>query len=757
MRQMKTISWQVFLKNLLLGGVLMGEMLWISGCASALMDDVRSGNVAKVQDELAQGADPNNMDGNNGNTPLEVAARNGSVDVVKLLLAHGADPNKADKDGITPLEAAVREADKDGISFLEAAVRDEDDVRSGNVAKLQDELAYGTDPNNMDGNNGNTPLEVAVRDEDDVVKLLLAHGADPNKADNDGNPIWWTSDVVAVSLENSLNRIQKTDQSRLEEGRLIVGTNASLTVLPKFKKNLLSSDDMKHFMHTILTMDMVYLEGPSPDKPFPPSPPPHLVQEKYESTRTFDVRVEKAQEQYNQEVSDYRQKQQAYRRKMQERDRNYPSWRRNAILEVALNAKYGEPVIKNVQYDPDAEIFSVDLGGHFGGQYILTKTVSNDRAPAVDTALKNSRPSLHFVEHGTRLVLKSATFPLSGKTYTALPSKTRLTFRRNSVDIAALSLSEESLSSGSPEVGTGLSDVTVVRRSSNPEIEKLLKKIRKARQENENQGKIESLKSELAELRQAQKPEIHSLVDHPSFLMKPDPKDFALVVGIESYQDASLPKALFAERDATAVARTFHALGVPRSHMKVLSGSAATLGSIRTALAWLKRNATPDSRIFVYFSGHGTPNAQNGEASLVPWDGDPTSLDTSTENLKDFYRRIAKIKAHRIVVALDTCFSGAGGRSIILAGTRPLITVNTQGNLIPSRVTLIAASGENEISGVTQLQGHGLFTYYLLKGLDGHKWETTTLCSYVKSHVSKEAALENRDQNPVCTGPNVRF
>lgn len=241
-------------------------------------------------------------------------------------------------------------------------------------------------------------------------------------------------------------------------------------------------------------------------------------------------------------------------------------------------------------------------------------------------------------------------------------------------------------------------------------------------------------------------------VDLPVYSRAEDHKRFALVIGIESYQ--SLPKAPFAERDAESVRRHLLAMGYPERNVIHLVGARATVSGLKKYLEeWLPLNIRPDSTLFVYFSGHGAPDPTTGEAYLVPWDGDASFLKTTAYPLKSFYERLVKTKARRVLVALDACFSGVGGRSVLAAGARPLVTkvdISASG----FGLTLLAAASGDQITTTLPEQGHGIFTYYLLKGLNGAAGSSGALTpqalySYLKPKVQDAARRQNREQTPV--------
>ncbi|MBI3552211.1 MAG: ankyrin repeat domain-containing protein [Elusimicrobia bacterium] len=251
---------------------------------------------------------------------------------------------------------------------------------------------------------------------------------------------------------------------------------------------------------------------------------------------------------------------------------------------------------------------------------------------------------------------------------------------------------------------------------------------------------------------------LESDIDSPRHVSPENPDDFAVVVGVESYAH-ELPKADFAERDAEAVRRNLISLGYPSRHVKVLTNALASKSALQAVLEdWLKRNVKEDSRVFFYFSGHGAPDPTSGKAYLVPFDGDPEYLTRTALPLAELYADLDKLPAKQVVVALDSCFSGAGGRSVLAHGARPLVNkIDAAPAEARNTVVFSAASGD-EITGTLDDQGHGLFTYYFLKGLAGAAADksgqvtASGLNDYLKPKVRDEASLHNRDQTPQLFG-----
>jgi hypothetical protein len=236
------------------------------------------------------------------------------------------------------------------------------------------------------------------------------------------------------------------------------------------------------------------------------------------------------------------------------------------------------------------------------------------------------------------------------------------------------------------------------------------------------------------------------------------PDDFALIVGIESYRSIAA-KADFGENDAKSVRTYLEALGVPAGNVITLLGDKAGRSDIAKYLEeWLPGVVKPDSRVYFYYSGHGAPDPQTGTAYLVPFDGDPAFLKSTAFSLSKIYADLAALPARESVVMLDSCFSGAGGRSVLSPGVRPLVLMEDS-TTAPEKVTVLSAAGAREIAGGLDLRQHGLFTYFMLRGLAGeadvqHSGHVTLgdLNEYVRTRVSETARRSNRDQTPRLLG-----
>ncbi len=222
----------------------------------------------------------------------------------------------------------------------------------------------------------------------------------------------------------------------------------------------------------------------------------------------------------------------------------------------------------------------------------------------------------------------------------------------------------------------------------------------------------------------------------------------AVIVGVERYR-GNLPKADYAVSDAKTMARYAHAvLGYPEENIALLTGETATRSDLVKYLEkWLANRVEKDDEVFVYFSGHGAPDVKTGDAYLVPYDGDPAYLEETGYSVKKLYAALAALPARKVTAVLDSCFSGAGGRSVIAKGARPLVTVKAAD--APAGVTVIAAAGAGQVSNTYDEKGHGLFTYFLLKGMKERGSDLKLVFDYLKPEVARVARREyNADQEP---------
>ncbi len=234
----------------------------------------------------------------------------------------------------------------------------------------------------------------------------------------------------------------------------------------------------------------------------------------------------------------------------------------------------------------------------------------------------------------------------------------------------------------------------------------------------------------------------------------------ALVIGIEDYR--RMPEASHARTDANVFRDYAHrALGVPRSRIVTLFDADADNIGIQDAVHRLGGLVHGDTDLYVFFAGHGFASGQ-GVPYLLPHDGDARYLSQLVSR-NDLFESLADLRARSVTVFLDTCYSGRGRAGTVLAkGMRPLVIASSNEG-VPEGFTVISAAASDEFSGDLPEAEHGLFSYYLMRGLggeaDGNGDRAITveeLHGYIAGEVGRQAARLGREQTPELFGERDR-
>ena len=241
---------------------------------------------------------------------------------------------------------------------------------------------------------------------------------------------------------------------------------------------------------------------------------------------------------------------------------------------------------------------------------------------------------------------------------------------------------------------------------------------------------------------------------------RPAPHTVMVVVGIDQYENA--PRASFAERDA-AVFATFArtALGISDDNLKVLTGrNARRLDWERALTTWLpSRLHAGNGTVLVYFAGHGIPNDDGTRLYLMPYDGDREVLDQSAMGRDTLIERLQAAGASHVTLILDTCFAGLNRDGDSLTADARPIAIVPKAAKAGENVTILSAAQGTQLSLALKAAGHGLYSYMLLKGLEGaadsnndHRITAQELHAYAADQVNRQATQMGHKQNPVLDG-----
>jgi hypothetical protein len=192
-------------------------------------------------------------------------------------------------------------------------------------------------------------------------------------------------------------------------------------------------------------------------------------------------------------------------------------------------------------------------------------------------------------------------------------------------------------------------------------------------------------------------------------------KSFAVVIGINDYDN--WPVLEFAVNDASAVAQMLAKTGF--NDITTIFDKEATQRRILSELFHtLPQKVGPDDRVLFYFAGHGqTEEMDNGGkiGYIIPVDAGTADYAATAVSMEQIRSLSSRIPAKHILYVMDSCYSGLGlsrssGISTQLSGYLSKV-------MSMRVVQIITAGGKGE--QVQERQGHGLFTTYLLRALEG--------------------------------------
>ena len=227
-----------------------------------------------------------------------------------------------------------------------------------------------------------------------------------------------------------------------------------------------------------------------------------------------------------------------------------------------------------------------------------------------------------------------------------------------------------------------------------------------------------------------------------------------VVLGIEKYKNAG--NVTFASRDAYLVKEYFNkCLGIPLENIYFKLNGDVTKGEMEKIFGgWLQNRVNENTSVYVYYAGHGAPSGEQ-DAYLIPNDGDPNYAEINGYSLNKMYNQLGNLPSNMITVFLDACFSGQDREQKMLIKDARGLGIKTKASQIPDNLNVFSASSNDQVSSGWPEKKHGLFTYFMLKGMQGSADQNNDkevsyeeLSNYIKLNVERQAGFLDRKQNP---------
>ncbi|MDR1385629.1 MAG: caspase family protein [Planctomycetaceae bacterium] len=233
-----------------------------------------------------------------------------------------------------------------------------------------------------------------------------------------------------------------------------------------------------------------------------------------------------------------------------------------------------------------------------------------------------------------------------------------------------------------------------------------------------------------------------SLVGLSAFGAEIQPKKHAILIGVDDY--VQLAKLRFAKNDILALRDQLYKIGFDETNVYCLTCGGETKylptkENIQLYINTILESAKEGDTVLLAMSGHGIDEDQ---PRFCPMDAKEKDLLATTIPISDIFNSLEKCKATFKLMLVDAC------RETPFA-TKSVAQVSTLQTLAnpPKGIVLFQSCGKGELSREDMEHQKGIFTHYLVEGLQGNAADKNGnvtllgLTSYVASK-TKRRALE---------------
>jgi len=229
----------------------------------------------------------------------------------------------------------------------------------------------------------------------------------------------------------------------------------------------------------------------------------------------------------------------------------------------------------------------------------------------------------------------------------------------------------------------------------------------------------------------------------------------AIIIGIENYRRVA--KADFANADAKEFyTYASRALGIKPENIKLLVDDGADLSDVLDAFQnWLPLKVNKGKTdVYVFYSGHGYPSQDGKGLYFLPFNVDSKILDRTSVKQIEVVAALQRAQAKSVTMFIDACYSGqTRNGDVLVAGIKPVF-IKADDKAYPPEFTVITASAADQFSSASPDLKHGIFSFYLMKALEGDADENNDgrltsgeLQRYLSEMVGRQAMGLNRSQN----------
>jgi uncharacterized caspase-like protein len=240
-----------------------------------------------------------------------------------------------------------------------------------------------------------------------------------------------------------------------------------------------------------------------------------------------------------------------------------------------------------------------------------------------------------------------------------------------------------------------------------------------------------------------------------------------LIIGVGKYMDPNITPLNYVENDARELYRvlTNHRTGIFKpENVTILLNQEATEREIRFKFDDIAAKAKKEDLLLMFYAGHGFTDP-SGDTFWLTFDTvyglSGNRIQSSAFSNLILGEKISKIKAKTLISFIDACYSS--GMVDISTAVRGLEADLRAGK----DYVIITSSQANQRSMESPSLKHGLFSYFLVKGLSGEAdlnrdgiVNIEELWDFVKPLVSENAIKRGGEQDPrrvVSTGRAIHI
>ena len=213
-------------------------------------------------------------------------------------------------------------------------------------------------------------------------------------------------------------------------------------------------------------------------------------------------------------------------------------------------------------------------------------------------------------------------------------------------------------------------------------------------------------------------------------------KLWMLLVGVNHYQDPQLPSLQYSAIDCQGVGEALAEAtqAFPQKDIQIYHDGLTLpyLDGVRASLKQIVANAQPQDTVLFYFSGHGMLEPLKEQAFLCFADTQKGTLIDTGLSVVELLHLLGNCAARQQLIWLDACHSGGMTLMGQPGGARAAKDIEPLANPTPQLVNVLRqrasqSQGFYALLSCDRAQqswefpelGHGVFSYYLMRGLRG--------------------------------------